>query len=60
MAEKQEKTSQEWGLGKTSSRDYMAVVADLDLLFQELNMSVDILGKIRDSLRGLQLSLVEQ
>jgi len=41
----------------SSGRNYMAVRADLDLLYQELNISVDILGKIRDSVRVLELSL---
>jgi len=41
-------------------RDYMAVVADLDLLYKELTISVDILGKIRDSVRVLELSLEAQ
>ncbi len=41
----------------SSTPDYMAVVADLDLLFKELTISVDILGKIRDSVRVLELSL---
>ncbi len=40
-------------------RDYTAVEADLALLYQELNISVDILGRIRDSLRELQLSVQE-
>ncbi len=44
-------------LRASSVPDYMAVVADLDLLYQELNISVDILGKIRDSVRVLELSL---
>ncbi len=57
VVEKQEGINQQWVPSKTSSPDYMAVVADLDLLYQELNISVDILGKIRDSLRVLELSL---
>ncbi len=40
--------------------DYQAVQADLALLFQELNISVDILGRIRDSVHVLELSLQEQ
>ncbi len=60
VEEKLEKTSPRLVLSKTSSRDYLAVVADLGLLYQELSISVDILGKIRDSVRGLELSLQEQ
>ncbi len=41
-------------------RNYTAVQADLDLLYQELNISVDILGKIRDSVLALVQSLGEQ
>ncbi len=44
----------------SSGRDYLAVKADLALLFQELNISVDILGKIRDSVLELEQSLGEQ
>ncbi len=40
-------------------RDYQAVQADLALLYQELNISVDILGRIRDSVRVLELSVQE-
>ncbi len=40
-------------------RDYQAVQADLALLYQELNISVDILGRIRDSVRVLELSVSE-
>ncbi len=57
VEEKSEGINQQWVLSKASSPNYMAVVADLDLLYQELNISVDILGKIRDSLRVLELSL---
>jgi len=42
-----------------SNRSYLAVQADLALLYQELNISVDILGKIRDSVHVLEQSLVE-
>ncbi len=45
---------------KGSIRNYQEVEADLALLLQELNISVDILGRIRDSVRVLQLSLQEQ
>ncbi len=41
-------------------RNYTAVQADLALLYQELNISVDILGRIRDSVLVLQLSVREQ
>ncbi len=44
----------------SSDRRYTAVQADLALLFQELNISVDILGKIRDSVHVLEQSLQEQ
>ncbi len=37
--------------------NYQEVVAELALLSQELTISVDILGKIRDSVRVLELSL---
>ncbi len=40
--------------------DLQAVQADLALLYQELNISVDILGKIRDSVHVLEQSLGEQ
>ncbi len=36
---------------------YQEVEAELALLYKELAMSVDILGKIRDSVLVLQLSL---
>ncbi len=39
------------------SRDYIQIVAELGLLSRELTMSVDILGKIRDSVQGLEQSL---
>ncbi len=44
----------------SSDRDYQAVQADLALLYQELNISVDILGRIRDSVLVLEQSLGEQ
>ncbi len=40
-------------------RDYQEIKAELALLSQELNMSVDILGRIRDSVRVLELSVQE-
>ncbi len=43
----------------SSDRKYMAVQADLALLYQELNISVDILGKIRDTVLVLQQSVQE-
>jgi len=36
------------------------VEAELHLLYQELSISTDILGKIRDSVRVLALSVGEQ
>ncbi len=44
----------------SSNRNLQEVKAELGLLYQELNISVDILGKIRDSLLVLQLSVQEQ
>ncbi len=43
-----------------STTSYVEVEAELRLLYKELTMSVDILGKIRDSVLVLQLSLEEQ
>ncbi len=43
-----------------SNRNYFAVVADLGLLVQELTISVDILGRIRDSAQELAQSLEAQ
>ncbi len=42
------------------SESMVQVVAELRLLSKELSISVDILGKIRDSVLVLQLSLQEQ
>ncbi len=41
-------------------RNYMAVQADLALLYQELSISTEVLEKIRDSVQVLALSLREQ
>ncbi len=54
-----EKTHLTGKLLGNSDRNYQAVQADLALLYQELNISVDILGKIRDSVHVLELSLRE-
>ncbi len=40
-----------------STTSYQEVEAELRLLYKELTMSVDILGKIRDSVLVLGLSL---
>ncbi len=40
--------------------DYLQVEVELALLSKELTMSVDILGKIRDSVHVLEQSLREQ
>ncbi len=42
-----------------TSRNLEEVAVELRLLSQELTMSADILGKIRDSVHVLQLSLEE-
>ncbi len=42
-----------------STVSYQEVEAELRLLYKELTMSVDILGRIRDSVLVLQLSLQE-
>ncbi len=39
---------------------YQEVEAELRLLYKELSMSVDILGRIRDSVLVLELSLQER
>ncbi len=43
----------------STNRDFSSVRAELALLCQELTISVDILGKIRDSLVVLELSVSE-
>ncbi len=48
------------GLRRSSIRSLVEVEAELALLSKELTMSVDILGKIRDSVRVLEQSLGEQ
>ncbi len=44
----------------SSGQDYTAVEEDLHLLYHQLGISIDILGKIQDSLRVLGQSLREQ
>ena len=44
----------------SSTTSYLEVEAELALLYKELTMSVDILGKIRDSVLVLELSLQER
>ncbi len=58
--------TQDWGeivrmesrrVNSNTSRNLVEVEAELRLLSVELSMSVDILGKIRDSVHVLQQSL---
>ncbi len=61
LQEVSERMSQQWAPGKISPLGSLdQVVAELRLLSTELTMSVDILGKIRDSVHVLVLSLEEQ
>ncbi len=60
ILEESEKTHHMERLQASSIPDYQAVQADLALLYQELNISVDILGRIRDSVLVLEQSLGEQ
>ncbi len=45
---------------RSSNLNSTAVQADLALLYQELGISLDILAKIRESIKVLELSLLEQ
>ncbi len=60
LEEKSEKTNLQWVLGETSVPNYLELVADLERLQEEVNTFSTTLEKIRSSVRGLGLSLVEQ
>ncbi len=60
QAEKLAEISHQWDHGKTSNQiSLVQVEAELRLLSVELDLSVDILGKIRDSVRVLEQSVQE-
>ncbi len=59
ILEQSGKTRRMGKLQDYTTPDYLAVVAELALLSQELNISLEILGRIGDSNKVLSLSLQE-
>ncbi len=60
LAESSEKTSPRLVLSRTSGPTYMDLVEDLEVLSRQLAMAIGTSKRIHDSVRGLELSLVEQ